>query len=600
MSARGSLAANTVTRTGASAWKPRTPPRAKAGTAPRAELPRVRALVLFGALAALFAVLLGRSLYLQWVENDFLQGQGESRFSRELEVPAHRGRIVDRTGQALAISTPVKSLWGFRDRVEATPAQLASLARIVDTTPKDLAARFAGDGEFAFVAKQLAPETAARAMQLGIKGLYEQNEYRRYYPGGEVTAQIVGFTGDKDLGQEGIELAQQKWLGGTPGSRRVIINRRGDIVEDVASIRAPQAGRDLALSIDSRLQYLAFRELKAALERTKAKAGSLCILDAKTGEILALANAPTYNPNRRDKVARDRMRNRALTDTFEPGSTMKPFTIAAALEAGKVTPDTMIDTQGGAMTIGPNTIHDAHRSGALSVAQVIQKSSNIGAAKIGLSLPAQTLWRMYSEAGFGTTPKTGFPGEVAGRLRAPTTWKPIEQATMSYGHGLSVNLVQLARAYTIFADDGELKPVTILKTEGPVAGRPVISAKTAREVRRMLELVTQPGGTAPQAQIAGYHVAGKTGTARKVEGREYTRKYIASFVGMAPASNPRLIVAIMIDEPTGGDYYGGSVAGPVFANVMGGALRMLGIPTDAPFDNVVLPPPGSTVVEEES
>jgi len=572
---------------------------ARKPVAPLAELPRLRALLLFGALAALFAVLLVRSLYLQWVENDFLQGQGAARSSREIEVPAHRGRIVDRFGDALALSTPVKSLWVFRDRIDATPGELQSLAKVLEVTPHDLAARLSGDGEFAFVAKQIPPETAQRAMQLGIKGLNEENEYRRYYPGGEVIAQIVGFTGDKDVGQEGIELAQQAWLGGTPGRRRVIINRRGDIVEDVAAIRAPREGHDLALSIDSRLQYLAFRELAAGIERTRAKAGGLCILDAKTGEILALANWPTYNPNRRDKVARDRMRNRALTDTFEPGSTMKPFTIAAALEAGKVRPDTIIHTEAGTLTIGPNTIHDAHRAGPLTVEQVIQKSSNVGAAKIALSLPAQTMWRMFSEAGFGTPPSTGFPGEVGGRLRAPKTWKPIEQATMSYGNGLSVNLVQLARAYTIFADDGELKPVELFKTTGPVAGRPVISVKTARAVRHMLELVTQPGGTAPQAQVAGYRVAGKTGTARKVEGGVYARKYIASFVGMAPASNPRLIVAIMIDEPSGGDYYGGSVAGPLFSSVMGAALRMLDVPTDAPVDNVVLPPPGSEVLEDQ-
>ena len=572
---------------------------ARKPVAPLAELPRLRALLLFGALAALFAVLLVRSLYLQWVENDFLQGQGAARSSREIEVPAHRGRIVDRFGDALALSTPVKSLWVFRDRIDATPGELQSLAKVLEVTPHDLAARLSGDGEFAFVAKQIPPETAQRAMQLGIKGLNEENEYRRYYPGGEVIAQIVGFTGDKDVGQEGIELAQQAWLGGTPGRRRVIINRRGDIVEDVAAIRAPQEGHDLALSIDSRLQYLAFRELAAGIGRTRAKAGGLCILDAKTGEILALANWPTYNPNRRDKVARDRMRNRALTDTFEPGSTMKPFTIAAALEAGKVRPDTIIHTEAGTLTIGPNTIHDAHRAGPLTVEQVIQKSSNVGAAKIALSLPAQTMWRMFSEAGFGTPPSTGFPGEVGGRLRAPKTWKPIEQATMSYGNGLSVNLVQLARAYTIFADDGELKPVELFKTTGPVAGRPVISVKTARAVRHMLELVTQPGGTAPQAQVAGYRVAGKTGTARKVEGGVYARKYIASFVGMAPASNPRLIVAIMIDEPSGGDYYGGSVAGPLFSSVMGAALRMLDVPTDAPVDNVVLPPPGSEVLEDQ-
>jgi len=532
------------------------------------------------------------------MENDFLQGQGAARFSREIEVPAHRGRIVDRYGDALAISTPVKSLWVFRDKVEASPEQLRALARVLETTPQQLAARLKGDGEFTFVAKQLAPQTAERALAIGIQGLNEQNEYRRYYPGGEVTAQIIGFTGDKDAGQEGVELAQQAWLGGMPGSRRVIINRRGDIVEDIAAIHAPQAGRDLVLSIDSRLQYLAFRELAAAVERNKAKAGGLVVVDAQSGEILALANVPSYNPNRRDKTARERMRNRALVDTFEPGSTMKPFTIAAALEAGKVRPDSIIHTEAGELTIGRQTIHDAHRAGPLTVEQVIQKSSNVGAAKIALALPAQTLWRMFSEAGFGTPPATGFPGEVGGRLRAPATWKPIEQATMSYGHGLSVNLVQLARAYTAFASDGEVKPVALFKTAGAVAGRPIMSPATARAVRHMLELATLPGGTAPQAQVDGYRVAGKTGTARKIEGREYTHKYVASFVGLAPVSNPRLVVAVMIDEPSGGQYYGGSVAGPVFSSVMGPALRMLGVPTDAPVNNVVLPPPGSEVEEE--
>jgi cell division protein FtsI (penicillin-binding protein 3) len=486
----------------------------------------------------------------------------------------------------------------FRDKVEASPEQLRALARVLETTPQQLAARLKGDGDFAFVAKQLAPQTAERALAIGIKGVNEQNEYRRYYPGGEVTAQIIGFTGDKDAGQEGVELAQQAWLGGTAGSRRVIINRRGDIVEDVAAIRAPQAGRDLVLSIDSRLQYLAFRELAAAVERNKAKAGGLVVVDAQSGEILALANVPSYNPNRRDKTARERMRNRALVDTFEPGSTMKPFTIAAALEAGKVRPDSIIHTEAGELTIGRQTIHDAHRAGPLTVEQVIQKSSNVGAAKIALALPAQTLWRLFSEAGFGTPPGTGFPGEVGGRLRAASTWKPIEQATMSYGHGLSVNLVQLARAYTAFASDGEVKPVALFKTAGAVAGRPIMSPATARAVRHMLELATLPGGTAPQAQVEGYRVAGKTGTARKIEGREYTHKYVASFVGLAPVSNPRLVVAVMIDEPSGGQYYGGSVAGPVFSSVMGAALRMLGVPTDAPVNNVVLPPPGGEVEEE--
>jgi cell division protein FtsI (penicillin-binding protein 3) len=568
---------------------------------PAPELPKLRAPLVFGVLALLFFGLIGRSMYLQWIDNEFLQTQGSARHSRDLEVPAHRGRIVDRFGEPLALSTPVKSLWVFPDKFDATPDQLTKLARILDTQPQRVQAQIDAHDDFAFVARQIAPETSERAMALRIKGLHDQNEYRRFYPGGEVTAHVIGFTGDKDAGQEGMELAQQTWLAGAPGSRRVIINRRSEAVEDVAAIRAPQAGRDLALAIDSRLQYLAFRELKAAVEQNKAKAGGLVIIDVATGEILALANWPTYNPNRRDKVARERMRNRALTDVFEPGSTLKPFTIAAALDAGKIRPDTVIQTGGGTMQVGPNTIHDAHAEGALTVEQVIQKSSNVGAAKIALNLPADTMWDMFSDVGFGTAPKTGFPGEVAGRLRPAKTWKPIEQATMAYGHGISVNLVQLARAYTIFATDGEVKPVTLLKTDGHVAGRPVLKPETARAVRKMLEMATKPGGTAPKAQVIGYRVAGKTGTAHKLEGRGYApNKYVSSFVGFAPASAPRLIIAVMIDEPAGGQYYGGAVAAPVFSNVAGAALRQLGVPTDAPVNNVILPPDGSEVQEESS
>jgi len=561
-------------------------------------LPRFRSPLVFGALAMLFAVLLARSLYLQGFDNAFLQGQGTARHSRELEVPAHRGRIVDRSGEALALSTPVKSLWAFPDKFDATREQIASLAAILDTTPQKISAQLSANEDFAFIAKQVAPELAERAMALRIPGLHDQNEYRRFYPGGEVTAQIVGFTGDHDIGQEGIELAQQGWLAGVPGSRRVIINRRNEAVEDVAAIRAPQAGHDLALSIDARLQYLAFRELKAAVELNKAKAGGLVILDVKTGEILALANWPSYNPNSRNKVMPSTMRNRALTDTFEPGSTMKPFTIAAALEAGRVRPDTVIETAPGTLTIGPNTIHDAHAEGALTVEQVIQKSSNVGAAKIALNLPSETMWEMFSSAGFGSVPRTGFPGEVSGRLRPAKTWRPIEQATMAYGHGISVNLVQLARAYTIFATDGEVKSATLLKTDGFVAGRPVLKPATAHAVRHMLELVTSAGGTAPRAQVAGYRVAGKTGTAHKIEGHAYTNKFIASFVGFAPVSNPRIVVAVMLDEPSAGQYYGGAVAAPVFSIVTGAALRMLGVPTDAPQNNVILPPDGGEIREE--
>ena len=565
---------------------------------PAPRLPRLRAPLLFGVLLLLMAGLLGRSLYLQGIDNGFLKEQGSARYSRDIEVPAHRGRIVDRFGNPLAISTPVKAIWAWPDRVDATPAQFKALAAALDVPAPTIKQKLAQGGDFVYLKKPVAPQAAARIAALKIDGIHDDDEYWRYYPGGEVMSQVVGFTGDRDVGQEGIELAQQSWLGGRPGSRRVIINRRGEAVEDVASIRAPQEGRDLALSIDSRLQYLAFRELNAAVEANKARAGALVMLDAKTGEILALANVPAYNPNNRRRTPRERMRNRALIDSFEPGSTLKPFTIAAALDAGKINPQTVIDTSPGILKIGGATIHDAHREGALTVEQVIQKSSNVGAAKIALSLPPETMWRMLSGAGFGAQPRTGFPGEVSGRLRAAKTWRPIEQATMAYGHGISINLVQLARAYTIFADDGELKPVSLLKLDGPVAGRPVITPKTAREVRHMLEMVVQPGGTAPKAQVAGYRVAGKTGTAHKLVGHVYGDKYVSSFVGFAPVSNPRLIVAVMLDEPSAGQYYGGSVAAPVFSNVVGAALRLLGVPPDAPANNVVQPAEEQAVREE--
>lgn len=565
---------------------------------PRLDLPGSRAAVVFGALALLFAGLAARSIWLQAVDDEFLQGQGAARHSRELEVPAHRGRITDRHGEALAISTPVKSLWAFPAQFAATPAQLAELARILETTPAALRRQIETAVDFVYLARRVPPEVAERALALRIQGLNDENEYRRYYPGGEVMGHVVGFTGDRDAGQEGIELAQQEWLGGSAGSRRVIIDRRGDVVEDVAAVRAPRAGRDLALAIDSRLQFLAFRELKAAVEQHKAKAGGLVVLDVATGEVLALANWPAFNPNRRDRVERDRMRNRAFTDTFEPGSTMKPFAIAAALDAGLVKPTTPIATQGGAMAIGGRTIHDAHPYGVLSVEEVLQKSSNIGTAKIALQLPAETMHGTLAAAGFGVPARTGYPGEVSGRLRPARSWKPIEQATISYGHGISTNLVQLARAYTIFATDGEVKPATLFKAAGPVAGEPVIRPETARAVRRMLEMATQPGGTAPKAQVVGYRVAGKTGTANKLDGGTYTSKYVASFVGFAPASQPRIVVAVMIDEPSAGQYYGGAVAAPVFSSVTGASLRLLGVPSDAPANNVILPPDDAQVREE--
>jgi len=557
----------------------------------------LRAAFVFAALLAALALLLARSFYLQSIDREFLQEQGSSRYSRDLEIPAHRGRILDRFGEPLAISTPVKAIWAWPDKVEASPLELKTLAATLELDPLALTSKLSEGEDFVYLKKSVAPEVAAQVAALEIKGVHDDDQYRRYYPSGEVLSHVLGFTGDRDVGLEGIELAQQSWLGGAAGSRRVIINRRGEVVEDVASIRAPQEGHDLALAIDSRLQYIAFRELKTAVEANKAKGGGLVMLDTKSGEILALANWPSYNPNNRTRVTRDRMRNRALTDSFEPGSTLKPFTIAAALESGRVRPASVIDTAPGTLTIGSATIHDAHHEGALTVEQVIQKSSNVGAAKIALSLPPETMWETLSGAGFGTPPKTGFPGEVSGRLRPAKTWRPIEQATMAYGHGISVNLVQLARAYTVFANDGELKPVTLFKASGPVAGRPVLKPETARAVRHMLEMVVGPGGTAPKAQVIGYRVAGKTGTAHKLENGSYVNRYVASFVGFAPASNPRLLIAVMIDEPSVGQYYGGSVAAPCFASVMGAALRLLGVAPDANA-NVIVPPEAAEIREE--
>jgi cell division protein FtsI (penicillin-binding protein 3) len=562
-------------------------------------LPAWRARVLLIGLLVWFIALTGRAVYLQGLNNDFLRQKGESRYSRVIDLPATRGMIVDRNNEPLAISTPVESVAASPDDVTLTNDQATRLARLLEMDVSDLRHKLAEDKrEFVYLKRQLAPELAARVVEMNIPGIFLQREYRRYYPSGEVMAHLLGFTDVDDKGQEALELAFNDTLTGKAGSRRVIKDRLGHIVEDVDSIRTPQNGARLQLSIDAKIQYLAFRELKKAVIDHRAKAGGIVVLDAHTGEVLAMANMPSYNPNNRGRYDARRTRNRAVTDLFEPGSTLKPFTAAAALEAGTVKPGTVIQTAPGRLTIGNRTIHDAHTEGALTVEQVIQKSSNVGAAKIALGLAPEQMWTLFNKVGFGAVPKSGFPGEAAGRLRAYAGWKPIEQATMSYGHGISLSLLQLARAYTVFATDGVMRPVTLLKRDTPEEGTSVVSPVTAREVRHMLEMVTQAGGTAPRAQITGYRVAGKTGTAHKLEGRGYAHdKYVSSFVGFAPASAPRLIVAVMIDEPLG-QYYGGTVAAPVFAEVMAGALRMLGIPPDAPVTNVVLPPPAAEIKEE--
>ena len=549
-------------------------------------LPVWRARVVLIVLGMGFAVLAGRGVYLQAMETDFLQEKGEARYSRVMEIAATRGRVLDRNGEALAVSTPVKSVWAIPGDFDAGDKERRKLAALLAMPKPELDKRLSDRSrDFVYLKRQIAPETAAAVRELGLKGIHDHAEYRRYYPGGEVTAHVIGFTGVEDSGQEGIELAHQETLGGKPGSRRVIRDRLGRIVEDVESIRAAQDGADLTLSIDSKIQSLAFGALKSAIERHRAKAGAVIAIDVRTGEILALANMPSYNPNNRARLTGAQLRNRVITDLFEPGSTLKPFTVALALETGRISAGTVVPTAPGRLTLANYTIRDVHPAPAQSVAQVLARSSNVGAAKIALSLPRETMWDFFRRVGFGTAPELGFPGAAAGRLRPYKTWRPIEQATMGYGHGISLSLAQLARAYTVFARDGELVPLTLVKTGTEASGEKVLAADTARAVRAMLELAVQPGATGPRARVMGWRVAGKTGTAHKQENGAYAAdKYLSSFVGLAPVSAPRLVVAVMIDEPSAGQHYGGAVAAPVFSQVMQGALRLLNVPHDGPLE----------------
>lgn len=566
---------------------------------PPPRVPPLRARLVLALLAGGFGLLLVRSLWLQGVDKDFLREQGESRYARVLEVPANRGRILDRNGEPLAVSAPVKSIWAIPDEVKFADGGAERLARLLGMSPRELRRRAEESGrDFVYLRRQIPPEAAAQAAALNIPGIFQSREYRRYYPSGEVTAHVVGFTDVDDAGKEGIELEFQDQLAGRVGSRRVIRDRMGRIVEDVESIQAAQPGRDVQLALDSRIQHVAYTSLKEAVLRHHAKGGGIVVLDSLTGEVLALANYPAYNPNNRTRIDAARVRNRAVTDAFEPGSTLKPFTIALAWESGTVNGKTMIQTAPGTFAIGPALIHDAHPSGMLSVAQVIQKSSNVGAAKIALELPRHEMGEFFARLGFGAIPHLGFPGEATGHVRPYARWRPIEQATMAYGHGISVSLIQLAHAYLTFARGGDIVPLSLLKIDTPPPATRIVSEATARAVRSMLELVVQPEGTAPRAQIMGYRVAGKTGTAHKLQGGTYAPdKYIASFVGFAPASKPRLVIAVMIDEPSPDDYYGGTVAAPAFAQVMAGSLRILGVPNDAPMEPVELPPAGSEIKE---
>ena len=544
-----------------------------------------RSKFIVAAIALAFMGLAGRATYVQVLGNDFFQRQGEVRFTRTLELPANRGRILDRNGLILASSVPAPSIWAIPEDIVATKPQLLELAKLLEMPIAELNKKLADeDKNFVWIKRQVDDAVAQKITALGIKGIYQRKEYKRQYPEGETIAHVVGFTNVEDRGQEGMELAFNKELGGRAGSRRVIKDRLGRVVEDTREQVPPVDGKDLQLSIDSKMQFVAYQKLRDAVIANKAVAGSVVMLDAITGEVLAMANYPSYVPDKRQNMSGNQLRNRALTDTFEPGSVMKAFTVGLALETGRVKPETQIQTAPGRMQITGSTISDAHPHGLLTVQEVIQKSSNVGTVKMAMQMQPREMWEVFSQAGFGQKPQIAFPGVVSGRLRPYKTWRPIEQATMSYGYGLSASLFQMARAYTVFGHDGQIIDATLLKTDEPAAGVQVFSAKTALEIRKMLQMAAGPGGTGQKAQTLGYSVGGKSGTAYKQVGKSYgtdkDRKYRGWFVGMAPIDKPRVIVAVMIDEPRAGKYFGGDVAAPVFSELVQQALRMKGVQPD--------------------
>ena len=544
-----------------------------------------RSKFIVAAIALAFAGLAGRAAYVQVLGNEFFQKQGEVRFARTLELPANRGRILDRNGLILASSVPAPSIWAIPEDINASKVQLTELARLLELPLADLNKKLADeDKNFVWIKRQVDDDVAQKIAALGIKGVYQRKEYKRQYPEGETIAHVVGFTNIEDRGQEGMELAFNQELGGRPGSRRVIKDRLGRVVEDMREQVPPVDGKDLQLSIDSKMQFVAYQKLRDAVIANKAVAGSVVMLDAITGEVLAMANYPSYVPDKRQNMTGNQTRNRALTDTFEPGSVMKAFTVGLALETGRVKPETPIQTAPGRIQITGSTISDAHPHGVLTVQEVIQKSSNVGTVKMAMQMQPREMWEVFSQAGFGQKPQITFPGVVSGRLRPYKTWRPIEQATMSYGYGLSASLFQMARAYTVFGHDGQVISATMLKSDEPATGVQVFSSQTASEIRTMLQMAAGPGGTGQKAQALGYSVGGKSGTAYKQVGKSYgtdkDRKYRGWFVGMAPIDKPRVIVAVMIDEPRAGKYFGGDVAAPVFSELVQQALRMKGVQPD--------------------
>ncbi len=565
-------------------------------------LPMWRSRLMLFLLFFVFMLLLLRAFWIQGPGNAFYEAKGVRGTQRELELPASRGKILDRNGQVIATSLEAKSVIAYNDTVPDDLAadkvkRLASLLQISET---ELRKKLKEDRKQLFLKRQVDPVIAQQIKQLEIPGIGLNSEYRRFYPEGEAMAHVVGFTNVNDKGQEGMELSRDKDLAAYPGQRRVVIDRLGRVVEEIAIEQLPQNGKDLQLSIDSKIQYLAYNAVKSAVEQHHAKAGGAVVLDTQTGEILALANYPSYNPNDRRNLSGEQLRNRVLTDTFEPGSTIKPLTISIALEKGSVTPNTNMAI-GAKYLVGPKPITDTHPYTNLTVTEVIQKSSNIGTAKIAMNnLSAEEMWDFYTAVGLGQTPKIGFPGAVAGTVHPFKKWMPTDQARIAFGYGISASLFQVARAYTIFARDGELVPLTIERSPEYKSGTRVLSAKTAIEMRKMMEAVTEPGGTAIKAQAEGYRVGGKTGTAHKLVGKGYGNSYRAYFAGIAPISAPRIVVAVMIDEPTGGSHYGGDVAAPVFSTIVGETLRALNVAPDSQHSQLTLNEQSSKAVSTAS
>ena len=545
---------------------------------------RIRAWSVLGLVFVAFATLAGRAVYLQYYQREFLQDQGDDRHERLVEIPAHRGMIVDRNGEPLAISTPVDSVWVDPRQVLRDRSGLDGVARLLDLDPEETAQRVEQrvGREFVYLHRHVAPALAQQVMDLDVMGVNLHREYRRYYPAGEVAGQLVGFTDIDDRGQEGVELAFEDYLRGRAGSKRVIRDRLGRVIEDVEQIRPPHAGHDLRLSLDRRIQFLAYRALKGAVSRHGARSGSLVVLDPRRGEVLAMVNQPAFNPNKLDARRPRLTRNRAVTDVFEPGSTVKPFTVAAALEAGLYRPQTLVDTAPGWFVVTGHTIRDMHDYGRITVAKVISKSSNVGASKMALDMGRESLWKMFSAVGLGVASGVGLPGESTGSLPDFRHWYPLDQATIAFGYGVSTTTLQLAQAYMVLATGGIQRPVSLVPVETPAQGRRVLSRRVTEEVRQMMEGVVSAEGTAPAAAVPGYRVAGKTGTVHKSIGGGYAKhRYVALFAGMVPASSPALVVVVVIDEPTRNGHYGGQVAAPAFAKVAEGALRILNIPPDA-------------------